>query len=56
MGIIAFIVTAVAGYLGSALFYEWMNWPQAGPVFAVAVMGCFILRAVRGAKKQSGEE
>ena len=42
----AAVVTFVVGYLGSAFFAEWMNWPQAGPVLAIAVMGVYILDAV----------
>ena len=47
MEIVAFLVTVFGGYVCTAVFSEWMNWPQAGPIFAVAVMGCFILRAIR---------
>ena len=51
MLIAAFVATVVAGYLGSAIFYSW-NWPEAGPVFSIAVMGCFILYALRHPKEK----
>ena len=44
--IIAVVATFIVGYLGSAIFAEWMNWPEAGPVLAVATMGVFILNAI----------
>ena len=44
--IIAVVATFIVGYLGSAFFAEWMNWPEAGPVLAVATMGVFILNAI----------
>lgn len=47
MEIVAFLVTVFGGYVGTSMFGDWLNWPQAGPIFAVAVMGCFILRAIR---------
>lgn len=47
MTVLAVIATILTGYVTSALFDEWMNWPQAGPIFAVAVMGAFILHALK---------
>lgn len=44
MEIIAVIVTIIAGYLGTALLGSAMNWPDAGAIVAIAVMGFFILR------------
>lgn len=44
MEIIAVIVTIIVGYLGSALLGNAMNWPDAGAVVAITVMGFFILR------------
>lgn len=47
MEIVAFLVTVVVGLFATSLFDGWLNWPQGGPVFAVAVMGAFILWAIR---------
>ena len=44
--IIAVVATFIVGYLGSAIFAEWMNWPEAGSVLVVATMGVFILNAI----------
>ena len=51
--LIAFLATVVVGYFGSATLGAAMNWPDAGAIFAVATMGCFILRAVHQAKSSS---
>lgn len=47
MEIIACIVTILAGFLGASLLGEWLNWPEGGTVIAIAVMGAFILWALR---------
>ena len=52
--VIAVIVTIVVGYLGSALGYEIMNWPQLGSVLAVITMGLFLGNAVE--RKAAGED
>lgn len=39
----AFVVTVVVGYLAASIFGNWLNWPDAGAVFAVATMGSFII-------------
>ncbi len=52
--VIAVIVTIVVGYLGSALGYEIMNWPQLGSVLAVITMGLFLWNAVE--RKAAGED
>lgn len=44
---IAAIVTFIAGYLGSALLGATLNWPDAGAITAIAVMGAFILRSLK---------
>ena len=44
--IISSIIAIVLGYLGSALGYEIMNWPQLGPVLSIVVMGCAILTSL----------
>ena len=40
---IAVVVTVVVGFLAASLFGNWLNWPDAGAVFAVATMGAFLL-------------
>ena len=55
----AFICTVLAGFFAAGWIGDWLNWPDAGAVFAVAAMGCFILRAVYqkgGAEDASDEE
>ena len=39
MELFAVVVTIVAGFLGAGLLGNWLNWPDAGAVVAVAVMG-----------------
>lgn len=56
MEIVAFLVTIAAGYLGSALLGANMNWPDAGAIVAVAVMGCFILRELRRRRSHPDKE
>ena len=51
----AVVLTFAAGYLGTALFDAWMNWPQAGPVLAVAVMGAYILYAIRSQRQDKDD-
>lgn len=41
--LVSSILALVLGYLGSALGYELMNWPQLGPILAIIVMGTAIL-------------
>ncbi|MCI5993747.1 MAG: hypothetical protein MRZ24_06915 [Clostridiales bacterium] len=55
----AFICTVLAGFFAAGWIGDWLNWPDAGAVFAVAVMGCFILRAVyekRGTDDDAAEK
>lgn len=42
----AFICTVLVGFFAAGWIGNWLNWPDAGATFAVATMGCFILRAV----------
>ena len=44
--IISSIVAIVLGYLGSAIGYEIMNWPQLGPILAIVVMGFAIITSL----------
>lgn len=41
--IITSVISIVLGYLGSAIGYETMNWPQLGPILATVVMGSVII-------------
>lgn len=53
MKIVAVIVIIVVSFLGSwiiGIIGASMNCPDAGAIFAVAIMGAFILRAVRHPK------
>lgn len=51
MEIIAGIVTIVAGYFGAGVLGLTLNWPDAGAVVAVAVMGVFILMKIDNLKR-----
>ena len=44
--IVSSVIAIVLGYLGSALGYEIMNWPQLGPILAIVVMGSAILTSL----------
>ena len=33
----------LVGYLGSALGYEMMNWPELGPILSIVIMGSVII-------------
>lgn len=46
MEVLAFVVTILAGYLGSAFGWK-MNWPEAGPIVAIAIIGSIILWQIR---------
>lgn len=41
--ILAFIVTVIVGFFGTAYFANFANAPEWGVVLAVAVMGAFII-------------
>ena len=56
MPVFAFFVTIFVGFFADSIFYNWMNWPGAGAVFAVATMGAFILWALREKKRDDGPE
>ena len=44
--IFAFTCTVLAGFFAASTLGTVLNWPDAGAIFAVATMGCFILHAV----------
>lgn len=52
MEIIAGIVTIILGYLGAGFLGLTFNWPDAGAVVAIAVMGGIILHKMN----QKGED
>ena len=57
LSIFAFIVTVVVGLFATAIFGSWINWPEAGAVFAVATMGALILWVLQERwKAQEGED
>jgi small basic protein len=50
--VIAVVVTIIMGYLGTALGDAFINWPQLGPIAAIATMGIFILNAIERQKDE----
>lgn len=47
MEIIAVILTILAGFAGGSFWGKWVNYWEVGPIFSIAVMGFFILWAIR---------
>ena len=56
LSIFAFIVTVVVGLFATAICGSWINWPEAGAVFAVATMGALILWVLQERWKAQDEE
>ena len=56
MPIFAFFVTIFVGLFSTAIFGNWINWPEAGAVFAVATMGAFILWTLREKKRGDDDQ
>ncbi len=54
MPFFTFFVTVLVGFFGAGIFGNWLNWPDAGAVFAIATMGAFILWTLREKKNNSG--
>jgi small basic protein len=50
--VIAVVVTIIIGYLGTTIGDAWINWPQLGPIAAIATMGIFILNAIEHKKDE----
>jgi hypothetical protein len=50
--VIAVVVTIIFGYWGTALGDAFINWPQPGPIAAIATMGIFILNAIERQKDE----
>ena len=56
MPIFAFFVTILVGFFAAGIFGSWLNWPDAGAVFAVATMGAFILWTLREKKRGDDDQ
>lgn len=56
MPIFAFFITILVGFFGTGIFGNWLNWPDAGAVFAIATMGAFILWTLREKKQKDDPE
>ena len=56
MPIFASFVTILVGFFAAGIFGNWMNWPGAGAVFAVATMGAFILWTLREKKRGDDDQ
>lgn len=54
MDIRTFVVTLVIGFLGTGLLRNWLNWPDAGAVLAVAFVGARIIWELQ--KKNAGSK
>jgi hypothetical protein len=48
----AVVVTIMIGYFATALGDAFINWPQLGPIAAIATMGVFILNAIEHKKDE----
>ncbi|MEG0485011.1 MAG: binding-protein-dependent transport permease [Oscillospiraceae bacterium] len=48
--VVAVVITIIVGYFATVLGAELINWPQLGPVSAVATMGVFILNEIENKK------
>lgn len=51
MEIVSFIITIIVGFAGTAIFGSWLNWPDAGAIFAIATMGSILLWNIRHKKE-----
>lgn len=56
MPVFAFFVTILVGFFAAGIFGNWLNWPDAGAVFAVATMGAFILWTLREKKRGDDDQ
>jgi hypothetical protein len=52
----AVICTIFAGFLGSGILGNLLNWPDAGAICAIATMGAFILHICMNRTKSQSEE
>lgn len=53
MELLAFIVTIIVGFVATAIFGSWLNWPDAGAVFSIATIGSILLWTIRHNKKDT---
>ena len=53
---VSMLLTVVGGFLAAGTIGNAMNWPDAGAVFAVAIMGACILAELRRKNKKKDEE
>ena len=49
---LAFFGTVRVGYLAEAVLGSLLNWPGAGAIFAIAVMGLFLLNELDNLKEK----
>ena len=40
------ILTVIIGYMGDAILGNFLNWPSAGVICAIATVGAFLLREI----------
>ena len=56
MPIFAFFLTIFVGFFATGIFGSWLNWPDAGAVFAIATMGAFLMWEVRKLTREEPPE
>ena len=44
------------GFFATGILGSWLNWPDAGAVFAIATMGAFLMWEVRKLTREEQEE
>lgn len=47
MYILAFVSTIIIGFLADSIFGNLLNWYDCGAIFAIALMGTFIMHAIK---------
>ena len=50
--VLALFFTVLVGYLADAVVGSLLNWPCAGAIFAIAVMGLFLLNELENLKEK----
>lgn len=50
------VVTIIAGYLGTCTLGNMLNWPDAGAIVSVCVMGGFLLRKMQQNKDNNTQD
>ncbi len=56
MEISALFLTIICGFLGSAIMGAKLNWPDAGAIVAIAVMGSIILHKLNQTETNTNED